>query len=76
MARLKISVENGATIVTIDDEEVSGLTGFKLFCEGNNNGNDDAKVRFDGVRFGAVVECVRAEIKLEIDDALATAIKG
>lgn len=76
MAKLRVVVEGGSTVVTIDGDVVSGLTGFKFYCEGENNGADKINLRFSGSPFGATVVSVNAEIELDIDDALATALKG
>ena len=75
MAQLKIKVENGATVVTVDEVVVS-LTDLKLFCKGDNNGDDKVSMRFSGAPFGATLESDTADFEVVIDDALAIALKG
>ncbi len=76
MNKLKIKVENGETVVSINGEVILNLTSIELFCEGNNHGDDDVKIRFSGPIFGANTNSTSAKIELEIDEKLATAFKN
>lgn len=80
MALLKIEVENGKTIILIDDVPITGIIwNFVLEAEADNQGDDKIKVKFAGIVRGTTINSVisdTCEIKIVIPDLLGALLIG
>lgn len=79
MALLRIEVDNGETIILVDDAPITGIIwNFVLEAEANNQGDDKIKVKFAGIVQGMTINSVisdTCEIKIVIPDLLGDLLK-
>jgi len=77
--KIKIKVENGATIVTVDGTVITAIKHFAITCPGDNNGDDKIELAFLGTVQGTnISRIISAEggVELTIPDSLGELLKG
>lgn len=79
MAKLNVKVEDGTTVVTVDNIPITGLTHIRIYCEGNNRDDDVIELSYQGLVQGTNIDKIvsnEGEIDITIPDALGELLKG
>lgn len=77
--KIKIKVEDGATVVIVDDTAITAIKHFTITCPGDNSGDDKIELAFLGTVQGTNISRIISEegtVELTIPDSLGELLKG